>query len=44
MLSELNEQSKLPLLRLLSKSEYYDLVVTIGDEVSNRDANMRPDF
>jgi len=36
--------SKVTLLQLISKPEYYDLMVTIGDQVSNHNANLTPDF
>ena len=35
---------KVTLLQLLSKPEYYDPMVTIGDQVSNHNANLTPDF
>lgn len=36
--------SKVTFLQLLSRSEYYDLIVMIGDEVSNRDEILSPEF
>lgn len=47
MSSKLNQRSsfsKVTLLRLLSKPEYYGLIVMIGDQVSNHDANTSADF
>ena len=38
--SNLNEKcnfSKVTLLRLISKPEYYDLIVMVGDQASNHD-------
>ena len=32
------------LLRLISKPEYYDFILIIGDQVSNRDENLTPEF
>ena len=46
MTSELNERSsfsKITLLHLFSKPEYYDLIIMIGDKVSNRDENLSHD-
>jgi len=43
-LNERSSSSKPTLLRLFSKSEYYDLIVTIGDQVSNHNTNMTSDF
>ena len=34
---------KVTLLQLLSKPEYYDLIIRIGDKVSNRDENLSHD-
>jgi predicted transcriptional regulator len=31
-------------LRVLSKSEYYDVIIMIGNEVSNPDDNLSPKF
>ena len=36
--------SKPTLLRVLSKSEYYDVIIMIGNEVSNPDDNLSPEF
>ena len=36
--------SKVTLLQLLSKYEYYDLIVMVGDHLSNHEVNLTPDY
>ena len=36
--------SKVTLLQLLSKPEYYDLIVMVGDHLSNHEVNLTPDY
>jgi len=36
--------SKVTLLQLLSKPEYYDLIVMVGDHLSNNEVNLTPDY